>query len=91
MSPGSVRPRSWVEADVLADGVLELSAGAGGVLFRCGPAGTAMWIALCQHGWLAEGAVGALSAIWTADRENIRAELDIWIGELWDAGLLEQR
>jgi len=87
----SLRPRSWVEATVLADGVLELSAHADGVLFRCGPVGTAMWIALCQHGWLADGAAATLSEVWPSDRENIRAELDIWIGELWDAGLLEQR
>jgi rhodanese-related sulfurtransferase len=82
------QPEPWIEAAVLADGVLELSSRLGGDRFRCGPAGTAMWIALCQSGWQVEAAAGALAEAWQADRENMRAELDIWVGELCDAGLL---
>jgi hypothetical protein len=88
VSPGRLRPEPWVDVHVLADGVLELSSRAGDVRFRCGPVGTAMWIALCQHGWLLDAAADTLADVWRADRENMRAELDIWVGELCDAGLL---
>ncbi|MEV3861411.1 PqqD family peptide modification chaperone [Streptomyces sp. NPDC050095] len=56
--------------------------------FRCSPVCTAMWIAL-RHG---DGDVSAaahrLAALWDTDVENTRADLDIWIGELRDAGLV---
>jgi coenzyme PQQ synthesis protein D (PqqD) len=85
---GRLRPEPWIDATVLPDGVLELRSRQGGDSFRCDPTGTAMWIALCQHGWLVDAAADTLAAAWVADPENMRAELDIWVGELCDAGLL---
>jgi rhodanese-related sulfurtransferase len=90
VSLGRLRPEPWLDVTVLPDGVLELSSRLGDVRFHCGPAGTAMWIALCQHGWRIDAAADALADAWLADRENMRAELDIWVGELCDAGLLRQ-
>lgn len=55
---------------------------------RCGPVGTAMWLALRQH----DGDVGAaarmLAALWDTAPANARADLDIWVEELRDAGLV---
>nr|WP_198151719.1 hypothetical protein [Kibdelosporangium sp. MJ126-NF4]CEL18261.1 hypothetical protein [Kibdelosporangium sp. MJ126-NF4]CTQ97747.1 hypothetical protein [Kibdelosporangium sp. MJ126-NF4] len=72
---------------VFADGQLELS-GVGGALFRCGPVGTAMWIALCQFDWQVDDAAAVLAGVWRLDVANMRADLEIWVAELWDAGLL---
>lgn len=69
-----------------ADGRMELSGG--GTSFRCGPVGTAMWIALCQHDWQIDAAAELLAAVWRLDVENMRTDLVIWVGELWDAGVL---
>jgi hypothetical protein len=85
------RPEPWVDADLLPDGRLELSSRLGGDVFRCEPAAAAMWIALCQNDWRVEAAAGTLAAAWQADEENMRADLDILLGELCDAGLLGQR
>lgn len=85
------RPGSWVDADLLPDGRLELSSRLGGDTFRCEPAAAAMWIALCQNDWRPDAAADALAAAWQADKVNMRADLDILLGELCDAGLLVQR
>jgi hypothetical protein len=85
---GRPRPLPSVGATVLADGMLELICPIRGDLFRCGPVGTAMWVALCQNGWEIGAAARTLAAVWQVDRENMRAEFDIWLGELTDAGLV---
>lgn len=85
------RPEPWVEAALLPDGRLELSSRLGGDLFRCEPAAAAMWIALCQNGWRVADAADALAGAWQMDEENMRADLDILVAELCDAGLLGQR
>lgn len=82
-----VRPHPGIQAAVLADGRLEL-AGAAGRLFHCGPVGTAMWVALCQRGWRIDAAAALLAAQWRLDVANTRADLEIWVTELRDAGLL---
>jgi len=50
--------------------------------------GTALWIALRQHDGDVAAAAGMLSALWCTDLANTRADLDIWIEELRDAGLV---
>ncbi|MET9888480.1 PqqD family protein [Streptomyces sp. NPDC006430] len=86
-----VRPAPGVVAAFVdADGYLELRADslAGPGRFRCGPVGTAMWIALRRHDGDAEVAAQVLAELWGTDPENARADLDIWIDEMRDAGLL---
>ena len=85
------RPEPWVDAALLPDGGLELSSRAGGDVFRCEPAAAAMWIALCQNDWQPAAAAGTLAGAWQVDEANMRADLDILINELCDAGLLGQR
>ncbi|ALG09053.1 hypothetical protein [Kibdelosporangium phytohabitans] len=82
----AVRPHSWIQAAVSADGRMELSGA--GVQFHCGPVGTAMWIALCQRDWQLDAAAVLLAGYWHIDLANTRADLEIWVTELWDAGLL---
>ncbi|ONI91340.1 hypothetical protein ALI144C_01265 [Actinosynnema sp. ALI-1.44] len=83
----AVRPHPWIQAAVSADGRMELS-GAADIRFHCGPVGTAMWIALCQHDWQIDAAAVLLAGQWRLDVVNARADLEIWVAELWDAGLL---
>ncbi|MCX2968744.1 PqqD family peptide modification chaperone [Streptomyces sp. TRM70308] len=80
-------------ASVDADGCLELlaeSAAFPGFSGRywCGPVGTAMWIALLRHDGDAEAAASSLAEIWRTAPENARADLEIWIEEMRDAGLM---
>lgn len=82
------RPVPSVDVTVLADGGLELACPGRGDRYRCGPVGAAMWIALCQNKWEAGAAARALAVVWDVDPVNMRAELDIWVGELFDAGLV---
>ncbi|ROQ88808.1 coenzyme PQQ synthesis protein D (PqqD) [Streptomyces sp. 2132.2] len=56
--------------------------------FRCGPVGTAMWILLRRHDGDADIAAGMLAELWNTAPENARADLDIWVEEMRDAGLL---
>ncbi|MFE2553026.1 PqqD family protein [Streptomyces sp. NPDC059355] len=98
-----VRPTPGVvAASVDADGCLELhaayaagpAAGPGGGSaagpgrFRCGPVGTAMWILLRRHDGDAGIAADVLAELWNTAPENARADLDIWVEEMRDAGLL---
>ncbi|MET0132348.1 MAG: hypothetical protein ABW215_02015 [Kibdelosporangium sp.] len=85
---GRPGPLPSIDVAVLADGVLELGCPASGELFRCGPVGAAMWIALCQHGWEVGAAARTLATVWQVDHENMKAEFEIWLGELTDAGLV---
>ncbi|MFE5535713.1 PqqD family protein [Streptomyces sp. NPDC056492] len=61
---------------------------AGSGRFRCGPVGTAMWLLLRRHDGDAEIAAGMLAELWNTAPENARADLDIWVEEMRDAGLL---
>jgi hypothetical protein len=55
---------------------------------RCGPVGTAMWLALRQHDGDVTAAARMLASLWGTEPANARADLDIWIDELRDAGLV---
>lgn len=85
-----VRPVPGVSVAVDADGHLEVltEAAPSGVGFRCGPVGTAMWIALRQQDGDMEAAARTLSELWGTDPANTRADLDIWIDEMRDAGVV---
>ncbi|MFE2147345.1 MULTISPECIES: PqqD family protein [unclassified Streptomyces] len=86
-----VRPTPGVVAAAVdADGCLELRADsvAGPGRFRCGPVGTAMWIVLRRHDGDAGIAADTLAELWNTAPENARADLDIWVEEMRDAGLL---
>ncbi|MEU7281903.1 hypothetical protein AB0A69_24475 [Streptomyces sp. NPDC045431] len=47
-----------------------------------------MWIAICQHDGDRIAAADTLARIWEKDRANMRADVDLWVNELLDAGLL---
>ncbi|WP_053692538.1 PqqD family peptide modification chaperone [Streptomyces sp. WM6372] len=86
-----IRPMPGVRvASVDADGRLELLAAstAGPESYRCGPVGTAMWIALRQYDGDTAAAADLLARLWGTVPENARADLDVWVEEMRDAGLL---
>jgi hypothetical protein len=86
-----IRPTPGVRvASVDADGRLHLRAGPGdgADLFRCGPVATAMWIALRRNDGDAGAAARLLAEMWDTEPDNARADLDIWVEEMRDAGLL---
>lgn len=56
--------------------------------YECGPAGTLMWITLRQHDDNLDAAALALSRLWGMAPSNVRAELDTWVAEMCDAGLV---
>ncbi|MFC4069622.1 hypothetical protein [Actinoplanes subglobosus] len=82
------RPAPAVTASVLTDGCLELIREVEVHRFRCGPAGTAMWIALGQYDGDRVTAAGKLAIMWDKDLDLVLAEMDKWISELCDASLL---
>ncbi|MEU8843894.1 PqqD family peptide modification chaperone [Streptomyces roseus] len=86
-----IRPMPGVRvASVDGDGRLVLLAAstAGPESYRCGPVGTAMWIALRQHDGDTAAAADLLARLWDTVPENARADLDLWVEEMRDAGLL---
>lgn len=83
-----VKPTAGVTAVLRGDGRLELVSSATGIRMRCDTVGTAMWIALRQHGGDIETAARTLAGAWQTDATNIRADLDVWVDELCDAGLV---
>jgi hypothetical protein len=83
-----VRPEPGLMVTVLADGYLELFSERTGTRFRCGPVGTAMWIALRQHDGNLDAAADMLAELWDRKPENMRADMEVWIDELRDVGLV---
>jgi hypothetical protein len=75
-----------VDAQGRLDVVPEPSASARAV--RCGPVGTAMWLALRQHSGDVRAAARMLASLWGTEPANALADLDIWVDELRDAGLV---
>ncbi len=85
------RPMPGVSvSSVNADGRLELlvESATGPARYQCGPMGAAMWIALRRHDGDSEAAAGVLAALWATDPVNARADLEIWVEEMRDAGLI---
>ncbi|MFF6995242.1 PqqD family protein [Streptomyces sp. NPDC008313] len=83
-----IRPEPGVTAVVLENGDLELHSLHSGVRISCGPVNTAMWLALRQHDGHLEAAADLLAALWDLDPLYMRSDLDVWVGELGDAGLV---
>lgn len=80
-------PQPLVDTELNASGCLELRS-ASGARARCNPVGTAMWLALRQNDGDVADAAGTLARMWGGDPVNLHADLELWIGELCDAGLL---
>ncbi|MFF2331298.1 MULTISPECIES: PqqD family protein [unclassified Streptomyces] len=85
-----VRPEYGVTSRVAEDGSLELLTEADGTSFRCSPVGAAMWIALRQHDGQVGPAAEMLAQLWCTDPDNTRSDMDIWVSELRDAGLVRE-
>ncbi|MFR9797760.1 PqqD family protein [Streptomyces sp. MS06] len=83
-----IRPNLGVTAVVLENGGLELYSRRSGVRSCWGPVSTAMWIALRQNGGHLEPAADLLAALWGVDPLCMRSDLDVWVNELGDAGLV---
>ena len=83
-----VRPEHGVTTRVTEDGSLELLLETSRASFRCGPVAAAMWIALRQHDGHLTPAAEMLAHLWCTDPENTRTDMDIWVNELRDAGLV---
>jgi hypothetical protein len=73
-----------------ADGQMEiLATTADGIArFSSGPVGTAMWIALRQHDGDMAAAAHGLAQVWGLEPVNVRADLEVWVNEMRDAGLV---
>ena len=83
-----IRPATGVTVKLLDNGRLELYSAQTSKRFQCNRVGTAMWIALRQHNGQAGEAAEMLAGMWSTDPANMRADMDVWVGELTDAGLL---
>jgi len=83
-----IRPASGVTVKLLDNGSLELYSPQTAKRFQCNRVGTAMWIALRQHDGQPGAAAEMLAELWQTDPANTRADLDVWVDELTDAGLL---
>jgi len=83
-----VRPVPGLSVRVDAHGRLDVVSATPARHVRCGPAGTAMWLALRQHDGDVDGAARMLASLWDTEPANARADLDIWVDELRDAGLV---
>ncbi|MFI6149205.1 PqqD family protein [Streptomyces sp. NPDC051109] len=85
-----VRPVPGLSVAVDADGRMEVLAESadGTERFYCGPVGTAMWIVLRQHDGDVGAAADALAGLWETAPANALADLEIWVEEMRDAGLM---
>jgi hypothetical protein len=88
MSPVRARPSPEVTVSLSDDGHLMLHSAATGSWHQCGPVGAAMWIALQQNDGDCAAAADMLAEVWAIDPVNMRADLELWVAELCDAGLL---
>ncbi|OIJ68220.1 hypothetical protein [Streptomyces mangrovisoli] len=86
-----VRPVPGISVRVDADGYLELvtrTPGRPDRRLRCPPTGTLMWITLRRCDGDIARAARQLAALWPTDPANARADLELWVEELRDAGVL---
>ncbi|MGW1506157.1 PqqD family protein [Streptomyces mirabilis] len=84
----AIRPEPGVTAVVLENGYLELHSQHSGTRICCGPVNTAMWIAIRQHDGQLDAAADLLATLWDVDPLYMRSDLDVWVSELGDAGLV---
>ncbi len=83
-----IRPEFGVSLTILADGRLEAYCEGTGERFRCGPMGTALWIALCQNRGDTAAAAATLAPVWQMDPEVITTVMDVFLEGLCDAGMV---
>jgi len=83
-----IRPETGVTAVVLENGHLELHSQHSGTYTCWGPVNTAMWLALRQHDGHLEAAAELLASLWDVDPLYMLSDLDVWVSELGDAGLV---
>ncbi|MGC7097546.1 hypothetical protein ACPZ19_22970 [Amycolatopsis lurida] len=83
-----VRQAPGVSVILLPDGRLALTSRLADSTFECAPPIAAMWIALRQHDGDCDAAAAMLAVLWQADPVHLRADMEVWIDELVDAGLL---
>lgn len=83
-----IRPMPGVTPHVRADGRMELHCARTGRRFCCDGFGAAAWIALRQHGGDPRRATRTLAEIWGDDEVFLRAELDLLVAALRNAGLV---
>ncbi|WP_217170930.1 PqqD family protein [Streptomyces sp. AC512_CC834] len=84
----AILPNPDVTAVVLEDGCLELHSQHSESPIRCAPVNTAMWIAIRQHDGRLDAAADLLAGLWDVDPGTMRSDLDLWVNELGDAGLV---
>ncbi|MFF4402679.1 PqqD family protein [Streptomyces sp. NPDC001480] len=80
-----------MSVQVGADGHLDMVAETPGRPARrlsCSPLGTLMWITLRRHDWDVPQASRALAELWQTTPDNARADLELWVEEMRDAGVL---
>lgn len=82
------RPAPGVTVQMLEDGCLVLRAAQTGMQYRCSRVGTAMWIALRQNDGSSDAAAHLLARLWGNDPVNMHADIEVWIAEMCDAGLI---
>jgi hypothetical protein len=83
----AIQPAAGVTAVVLENGDLELHSRHSGVR-SWGPVNTAMWLALRQHDGQLDAAAALLAVLWDVNPLCMRSDLDVWVSELGDAGLV---
>lgn len=83
-----VRPVPGVTVTVSQNGRLQLFSTHTEKRFECNGVGTAIWIALRQHDGKTGAAASMLANLWHTDPVNTLADIEMWVDELTDAGLL---
>jgi hypothetical protein len=87
--PGAhIKLADEVSVTITRDGMLELLDTGTGRRYRWHQVATAMWLALQQHGGRPDLAAAELAGHWEIDPTWMRADLDVWLGELQDVGLV---
>ncbi|MEB3962162.1 PqqD family protein [Streptomyces kunmingensis] len=83
-----MRPVPQVRVHLDAQGHLHLAAERPRRRYRCAPVCAAMWLALQRSDGELGAAAASLAALWECDPVHTLTDLEIWAGELRDAGLV---
>ena len=83
------RPATGVTVSMSHTGWLELVLPPRKTRVQCDGYGTAMWIALRQHGGCVGDAAKTLSEVWSVDLLEMRFVMYSWVDDLRTAGMLQ--
>lgn len=72
-------------AHVLPDGCLELFSQSKQTWHKCGPRGTAMWIALRRSDWSPELAAREIAQRLEVEPESVLCDMDAWLRHFQNA------